>query len=268
MNDKPSINMSQELLKKTPIKVPKLTEKQLRQIFVNHYLSIQASIRDKLYLLPNENVNDINIAHKHAEHIIMYDDTSKIKKDTNLNIMFNDFYTGTGQYTEFPLEGFHTLPNGFSYFGFVGRGDETGSYFFIVYWDGTALSAYIPKYGNTYIIDMNVFEGLYNYDRINSRKAPYQTWYKSGYVQNLSSTERDFINTYLEEGVHTHMDDGCDEWLDNNCSLPLHGQIPFDTFKMLPPGVAYRIVNGYAIQSDDYDWKAITQDIISTFQPI
>ncbi len=48
------------------------------------------------------------------------------------------------------LLGFHTLENGLTYLGVRAGGDWEEPLFYIIYWDGKKLRAYIPKDGNTW----------------------------------------------------------------------------------------------------------------------
>ncbi len=48
------------------------------------------------------------------------------------------------------IVGFHTLDNGLTFLGMWAGGDWEWPVFFILYWDGTHVRAYIPKDGNTY----------------------------------------------------------------------------------------------------------------------
>ena len=49
-----------------------------------------------------------------------------------------------------PLDGFRTLDNNFVFFGVTAGGDWELPIFFIIYWDGEHLRAYIPTDGNTF----------------------------------------------------------------------------------------------------------------------
>jgi len=46
--------------------------------------------------------------------------------------------------------GYHTLPNGMSFIGCYAGGDWESPVYFIYYWSGKELRAYIPSKGNTY----------------------------------------------------------------------------------------------------------------------
>jgi hypothetical protein len=51
------------------------------------------------------------------------------------------------------LCGYHTLINGFTFYGISAGGDWEVPIFFIVYWDGKKLRGYIPTKGNTWNTD-------------------------------------------------------------------------------------------------------------------
>lgn len=75
--------------------------------------------------------------------------TPQIKKDLS-KCDFDLENVGESQ-TDFGPEGlmgFHTLDNGFTFKGMCAGGDWESPVFFIIYWDGKKLRAYIPKDGN------------------------------------------------------------------------------------------------------------------------
>lgn len=262
-----SINMNPNLIPKNIVNVPKLTENELREKFVYFYLKYKSYIHE-IDKISEEHEGDISYANIHALTLIGELNGNSILKDVGLKEIFNDFHSGVCEYKDFPLEGFHTLDNGFTFFGYVGQGDETGSYFFIVYWDGKGLKGYVPKYGNTYIIDMNAFEGLYDY--VEDDDAPYDKWYKSPEVQALTLDERKNINKYLEEDYGkgwNHLSDGFDDWNEEGLSIPETGTISFDVFSKLPKRIAYRIAHSYNhCSQEDYNWNAIKTDLMSKFK--
>lgn len=51
------------------------------------------------------------------------------------------------------LLGIHTLPNGLTFWGMYGGGDWESGVFFIVYWDGKRVRAYVPTDGNPWNTD-------------------------------------------------------------------------------------------------------------------
>ena len=48
------------------------------------------------------------------------------------------------------MTGYHTLRNGLTYLGIFAGGDWEQGVFFIIYWDGKKLRAYVPTKGNPY----------------------------------------------------------------------------------------------------------------------
>ena len=75
------------------------------------------------------------------------------------------------------LMGINTLPNGLTFFGAWAGGDWEHPVFFIVYWDGKRLRAYIPEEGNPWNTDTNeAYGNAYaeddevNLDRVNAKK--------------------------------------------------------------------------------------------------
>lgn len=62
----------------------------------------------------------------------------------NPPIIFGDTSTMIGKH----LVGYNTLPNGLTFLGIQAGGDWEDPVFFIVYYDGNKMRAYIPTYGN------------------------------------------------------------------------------------------------------------------------
>jgi hypothetical protein len=52
------------------------------------------------------------------------------------------------------VDGFHTLDNGMTYLGVSAGGDWEVAIFYIIYWDGKKLRAYIPTDGNPWNTDL------------------------------------------------------------------------------------------------------------------
>lgn len=95
------------------------------------------------------------------------DFTDKIKKD--LSKVEFDFENCWEMEPE--ICGFKTLENGFTYYGLMAYGDWEDEVFFIVYWDGKTLRAYIPKEGNLYNTDTRTAYGNSGeYDDVNKLK--------------------------------------------------------------------------------------------------
>ena len=55
--------------------------------------------------------------------------------------------------------GFHTLPNGLTFLGITAGGDWESPLFYIIYWDGDKLRAYVPTDGNHWNTDTNTAYG-------------------------------------------------------------------------------------------------------------
>lgn len=71
--------------------------------------------------------------------------TPSFKGDEDLAT--SDSYTGLD---EKGVVGFNTLPSGIPFLGGWAGGDWEMAVYFVVYWDGKAIRAYVPKDGNTY----------------------------------------------------------------------------------------------------------------------
>ena len=65
------------------------------------------------------------------------------------------YFTGERSSTEEAarITGYHTLSNGFAYLGVVVESREEAPFFYVIYWDGKKLRAYIPSAGNTWNTD-------------------------------------------------------------------------------------------------------------------
>jgi hypothetical protein len=75
-------------------------------------------------------------------------DLNKIQFDMeNHTCTKNEFSCGN---EENSLVGYNILENGLSFLGHLAGGDWEDPLFFIIYWDGKKLRAYIPSDGNTY----------------------------------------------------------------------------------------------------------------------
>ena len=74
-------------------------------------------------------------------------DLKKCEFDTE-NLDCDEGYDGLEK-----IIGFHTLPNGLTYLGISAGGDWEFPIFFIVYWSGKDLRAYIPQNGNPWNTD-------------------------------------------------------------------------------------------------------------------
>lgn len=247
------INSDPSLLRKGILSAPKISKDELKKIIIDYYLKNESLIElegYEPYIDEDLEEDDLEIARYYVQPIIEFS-RSKVHHDIRLDSIYNDFYDGSGDVEEFPLEGFHTLDNGFTFYGFVGAGDETGSYFFIVYYNGNELRGYIPYYGNTYLVDNGIFEGLYEmYHEIDDK---YSDWYKTGKVQALSTKERINVNKFIK--------DKFPYWACKDYYLPETGLITEEDLRKVPELVVYRIVHDYPLTEEDYDWNKVKEDI-------
>lgn len=88
--------------------------------------------------------------------------TPKIKKDFKVKVDFENFEDSKWNWSpDNPLSkinnllGYNTLPNGLSFLGMIAGGDWEHPIFFIFYWDGNKLRAYIPTEGNPWNTSTN-----------------------------------------------------------------------------------------------------------------
>ena len=76
-----------------------------------------------------------------------YDLVEHLREDLKVNFDLENMDDSGG------LCGYHTEANGFTYCGFSAGGDWEFPLFFLVYWDGKKLRAYVPTYGNPWNTD-------------------------------------------------------------------------------------------------------------------
>jgi hypothetical protein len=74
--------------------------------------------------------------------------TDIFAKDLKVSFDFENSFVTDGDPGPTGMNGFHTLENGFTFCGVSAGGDWEDPVFFVVYWDGKDLRAYIPKLGN------------------------------------------------------------------------------------------------------------------------
>jgi DNA 3'-phosphatase len=80
--------------------------------------------------------------------------SSQISKDLKkLNFDFENLSEKSGEFSNSDFVGYHELENGLSFLGIMAGGDWETPVFFIIYWDGKALRAYIPTDGNPWNTD-------------------------------------------------------------------------------------------------------------------
>jgi hypothetical protein len=100
-----------------------------------------------------------------------HDLSSQIRKDLSKcefdleNVNITDGWGKTKS-----IVGFKTLPNGMNYLGICAGGDWETSVFFIIYWDGKELRAYIPTDGNPWNTDEKQAYGNHESDDDNAKK--------------------------------------------------------------------------------------------------
>lgn len=82
--------------------------------------------------------------------------TKQVRKDLDkVEFDMENYGDDYGGYINCPtgkksLSGYHTLDNGFTFYGCMAGGDWESPILFIVYWDGKMLRGYIPSKGNTW----------------------------------------------------------------------------------------------------------------------
>jgi hypothetical protein len=85
-------------------------------------------------------------------------DLSQFKKD--LKVKFDcENITTTGEFGPKKLGGYHTLENGLTFLGVCAGGDWEIPCFFIIYFEGKKLRAYIPTDGNLWNTDTKMAYG-------------------------------------------------------------------------------------------------------------
>ncbi len=93
--------------------------------------------------------------------------TPQINKDlSKVDFDFENIATNPTESTWGPsgLVGYHTLSNGLSFKGMAAGGDWENPVFFIIYWDGKKLRAYVPTEGNPWNTDTKMAYGNDPYD--------------------------------------------------------------------------------------------------------
>lgn len=110
------------------------------------------------------------------KYLILYligEDTT-IEEDLNISFHTENLTCSDkvifGEYETNHLVGFHTLHNGFTFLGMQAGGDSECPVFFIIYYDGKQLRAYIPSYGNTINLDFHSAFGSEDYLDVDRHK--------------------------------------------------------------------------------------------------
>lgn len=118
-------------------------------------------LRTKIITRANELGYEIWDEDFDLKYLILYLINKDRTIEADLNISFNTWnltYSDKvifGEYKTNNLVGFHTLNNGFTFLGMQACGNWECPVFFIIYYDGKQLRAYIPSYGNTINLDFH-----------------------------------------------------------------------------------------------------------------
>ena len=73
---------------------------------------------------------------------------TKLAKDLKVEFDFENTSSNSGDFGPDGLMGTVTLGNGFTFWGMCAGGDWEHPVFWVVYWDGSKLRAYVPSDGN------------------------------------------------------------------------------------------------------------------------
>lgn len=143
------------LKKKTPIGVERvfsevITIEQLAQKIMEVVQKIEAEEWEE-----RRDQDADSILDKAAGNIRILCGDTIIDKDLNVEFDWENWETKEGFCGSESIIGFHTLDNGLSYLGVTAGGDWEMPVFFIIYWDGQNLRAYIPTEGNYWNTDIN-----------------------------------------------------------------------------------------------------------------
>lgn len=100
-------------------------------------------LREKLEKLKDRAVKDGDV--------YAWPATSKqISDDLKVEFDWENFESGRGSFGPHRLMGINTLKNGLTFCGMCAGGDWEEPVFFIIYWDGKKMRAYVPTKGNPY----------------------------------------------------------------------------------------------------------------------
>lgn len=231
MTTYPSINMNPKLIRKGGRKAPRITIDELRKHY-SDFCKKHASDWDR----------DDDEIFDGYELETLEDLPAYLEKDVYIHYMEN--YCDADDIAT----GYHTLDNGFTFRGVCGSADWSENMYFILYWDGKKIRGYVPRYGNTVIVDCNGFEEMANeYWEVSDEQ--YKKWFNSPRVQALTQEEREKINEYHDATPR------------KSEYLPPTGPIKFNKFNKMGAGPAYRIANGYPVTRGDINWDAVLEDI-------
>lgn len=111
-----------------------------------------------------------------------------LTKDMKVKFDFENFDTkpGPGGFGPKNLMGYHTLGNGLTFCGMCAGGDWEHPVFFIIYWDGKKLRAYIPTDGNPW--NLMTKEAYGNDEEADAADA------KKRWPEHFDETDTDYID--------------------------------------------------------------------------
>ena len=92
--------------------------------------------------------------------------------------------------------GFQTLDNGMNYLGMMAGGDWEYPVYFVIYWDGRNLRAYIPTEGNLWNTKAKIAYGNDEEDGINILKRFGTPEMKADFKGRVSELEIDDVGKY------------------------------------------------------------------------
>ena len=127
--------------------------------------------------------------------------TSKIKKDFKVKVDFENFSDSSDSlaYSLNGLMGYNVLPNGLTFLGMIAGGDWEFPVFFIFYWDGKDIRAYIPTEGNPW--NTSTKQAYGNDEEKDAKNAKKRYGYDDDYdfsVETLSFVKEDIIKDIVE----------------------------------------------------------------------
>lgn len=174
-------------------------------------------------------------------------DMSNIDFDLeNLSAESPTLYTYAGDQGS-DLCGFHTLPNDFTFCGAVAGGDWEYPLFFIIYYDGTSLRAYIPIKGN--MVNCDTLSAFGSEVNLHNPNAPY----------NLPQ----LYDLYKQHGFLTPANATLDEFIDDADIIGNSYLAQYDHLTIVAansnPGASGQSYAGF-------NWDAIADELMQTIQ--
>lgn len=199
----------------------RITADDLKQIMIRQY-NASVSVKQCNAVFNENNYSDHNQAVTDLMAVLTCDepkvsiDRSNIDFDIeNLDASTPAVYTYAGdQGTD--LCGFHTLPSGLTFCGAIAGGDWEYPLFYIMYYDGTDLRAYIPIKGN--VVNCDTLSAFGSEVNLCNPNAPYNLmqlydlYQQNGVLTPNTATLSEFVddssiatNSYLQQyGLTLH----------------------------------------------------------------